>query len=81
MGRGKEATRHDLTNACALDYGCHQYFTSHPAEHYQWQVKRLGQKEVDALILRSNTYKKRDDKMDCLVWKQALIDLKGGKHE
>lgn len=74
-GRGKEATRFDPDNADALCYGCHQYFTSQPDEHYAWQVKRKGQKTVDAITLRSNQYKKRDDKMEVLIWRQALKDL------
>lgn len=75
QGRGKEATRFDPENADALCYGCHQYFTSHPAEHYQWQVYKKGQQAIDLLVLRSNGYKKRDDKMEILVWKAALQDL------
>lgn len=75
MGRGKENTRFDPANACALDYGCHMYFTAHPAEHYQWQVQRLGQEAVDALILSSNMYKKRDDKAEALYWTQKLKEL------
>lgn len=74
-GRGKEATRFDPENADALCYGCHRYFTSFPDEHYQWQVKRKGQKAIDALILRANGYKKRDDKMEAIIWKAALEDL------
>lgn len=79
MGRGKENTRFDPLNCDALCYGCHQYFTSHPAEHYQWQVERKGQKLVDALVLRSNTYKKRQDKDECLIWREAIKDLTNNK--
>lgn len=75
QGRGKENTRFDPENADALCYGCHQYFTSHPAEHYQWQVARKGQKTVDLIVLRSNQYKKRDDKLECMIWRAALKDL------
>ena len=60
MGRGKENTRFDPENADALCYGCHMYFTAHPMEHYDWQVKRKGQEVVDAIKLRSNQYKKRN---------------------
>lgn len=75
QGRGKEATRFEPLNADALCYGCHQYFTSHPAEHYEWQVQRKGQEAVDMLILQSNGYKKKDRKMEVLIWRQALKDL------
>lgn len=75
QGRGKESTRFEPLNADALCYGCHQYFTSHPAEHYAWQVRRKGQSVVDAVVLQSNQYKKRDDKMEVIIWRQALADL------
>lgn len=74
-GRGKESTRFDPENCDALCYGCHQYFTSYPDEHYAWQVERKGQEAIDALILRSNQYKKRDDKAEKAKWVQALKDL------
>lgn len=62
-------------NADALCYGCHQYFTSQPDEHEAWQVKRKGQKMVDQIILTSNTYKKRDDKLEAMYWRQELKKL------
>lgn len=74
-GRGKEATRFDPRNATALCYGCHQYFTSHPQEHYLWQVERMGQKEVDALILASNLYHKKDRLAEKMYWKQKYNKL------
>lgn len=72
QGRGKEATRFDPLNADALCYGCHQYFTSHPADHFNWQTERKGKKVIEALILRSNTYKKRDDKTEKKYWKDKI---------
>jgi hypothetical protein len=58
-----------------LDYGCHQYFTSHPAEHYAWQVKRLGQETVDKLVLSSNMYCRKDRKSEAMYWRQELKKL------
>lgn len=75
MGRGKEATRFDPDNANALCYGCHQFFTSHPALHLEWQVMKKGQPLVDNIILRSSFHKKKDRKMEVLIWRQALKDL------
>lgn len=75
QGRGKEATRFDPSNADALCYGCHQYFTSHPAEHYNWQVERKGQAVIDELVMRSNTYKKKDRKFEAALWRAELIEL------
>lgn len=51
------------------------YFTSHPGEHYQWQVKTKGQKVVDQLILQSNTYKKKDRALEKIIWAQALKNI------
>lgn len=79
QGRGKEATRFEPLNADALCYGCHQYFTSHPAEHYAWQVSIKGQDTVDKITLQSNTYKKRDDKMEKIIWATALKELNENK--
>lgn len=75
MGRGKENTRFDPENADALCYGCHQHFTSHPALHMEWQIQRKGQAAVDAIILRSSLYKKKDRVMEKIIWKKALEDL------
>lgn len=75
QGRGKEATRFDQDNVCTLCMGCHMYFTANPAEHYQWQVERLGLARVTTLVLDSNGYKKKDRKMEVLIWRQALKDI------
>jgi hypothetical protein len=74
QGRRKEGTRFEPLNADALCHGCHQYFTSHPAEHTFWQVQLKGQETVDRLILQSNTYKKKDRKLEAIIWKQAHKD-------
>lgn len=75
MGRGKENTRFDPENADAMCYGCHRYLTAHPAEHVDWQVKRKGQQAVDMIKFRSGQYKKKDRKMEVLIWRKALEDL------
>lgn len=75
MGRGKEATRFEPRNADALCYGCHQYFTSHPAEHYDWQVWKKGEKTVKALQVQAHSYKKKDRATEKFIWEVALEDL------
>ncbi len=75
QGRGKEATRFEPLNADALCYGCHQYFTSHPGEHLMWQIERKGQETVDAIVLQSNSYKKRNDKEEATYWREQLKNL------
>ncbi len=76
QGRAKENTRFNPDNAVALCYGCHQYFTSQPAEHYQWQVNRLGQDKVNQLVVASNTYVKKDRKLQAMLWKQEYEKLR-----
>lgn len=74
MGRGKEGTRYEPLNADALCYGCHQFFTSHPLEHMEWQLKTKGEATVDKLRLAGNTYRKKDRALEALYWKQRLAD-------
>lgn len=73
-GRGKEATRFEPLNVDTLCYGCHSYFTAQPNEHLEWQIQTKGQEIVDRLILQSNTYKKKDRKLEALYWRQRLQD-------
>lgn len=80
QGRRKEATRYDLENCDCLCGGCHKWFTSMPFEHVQWQIKTKGQKTVDAIIVRSNSYKKKDRKLEKMIWEQAYKDLKAEKY-
>lgn len=75
QGRGKENTRFDLENVDTLCPGCHQYFTANPGEHYQWQVKEKGQEMVDAIILASNMYVKKDRIAQKIYWTQQLKEI------
>lgn len=75
QGRGKEATRFDPRNADALCYGCHQYFTSNPSEHYRWQVEKKGQEAVDEIQRLSNTYMKKDRKAQAAKWRAELKEM------
>jgi hypothetical protein len=75
QGRRKEATRFDLENVDCMCGGCHLYLTAFPYEHTQWQIQNKGKQTVEAIVLRSNGHKKRDDKMDKLIWSAALKDL------
>lgn len=72
QGRGKESTRFDELNVCTLCMGCHRYFSSHPGEHYQWQVKRLGQEVVEQIVLTSNMYTKKNREAEKIYWRQRL---------
>lgn len=75
QGRRKEATRFDPQNCDTLCMGCHSYFTANPAEHYMWQVSRKGQNTINEIVIISNSYCKKDRKMQALIWKQAYSDL------
>jgi len=76
QGRRKEATRFDPLNVDTLCFHCHQYFTANPAEHYMWQVDKKGLTTVNEIVIRSNSYKKKDRSFDALIWGQAYRDLK-----
>jgi hypothetical protein len=71
-GRRKESTRFDLLNADSLCAGCHKWFTEHKTEYEAWKLERLGQKEYDLLMLRSNTPAKKDRKLQAMIWKELL---------
>lgn len=81
QGRRKEATRFDEDNVDCLCGGCHSYFTANPAEHYEWQVKTKGQKLVDNIVLRSNTYMKKDRTLAKIYWTQRYKGLKENRNE
>ena len=72
-GRANEAVRFDPLNTDCLCYGCHQYFTSNPAEYVAWKKKKLGEKNFKQLTLNANSYKKRDDKLELLWLKKELM--------
>jgi 5-methylcytosine-specific restriction endonuclease McrA len=74
-GRGKESTRFDPDNVCTLCFACHSWFTAHPQEHYDWQVKRLGQKKIDELTLKVNTYHKKNRELELIYWRKELKNL------
>lgn len=79
QGRRKEATRFDIENCDTLCGGCHQYFTANPGEHYMWQVATKGQATINAIIVRSNSHKKKDRRLETIIWKQAYLQLKSEK--
>ena len=56
--RRTQATRHDMDNAMALCYGCHQHVDSHPTEKEILFRNALGAERFDALAARAHA--KRD---------------------
>ena len=59
FSRRIKATRFDPDNACALDYGCHQYLDSHPNEKLAFFRGRLGSERFDALEARAKAKRSR----------------------
>lgn len=75
-GRRSQAGRYDPDNCTAICYGCHQHFDEHNRPEYTiFKKKQLGEKRYKEMTVRINGYKKKDDKMNYLIWKQAYYDL------
>ena len=53
-GRMRKSVRWDADNAAGLCGACHIYLTSHPEEHRQFFLERLGQDKYNELMLRAN---------------------------
>lgn len=73
-GRGKESTRFDLLNVDALCRSCHRWFGEHKTEYEEWKQEQLGHTEYFLLLLRANTYKKKDRKLQAIIWAKLLKD-------
>lgn len=71
-GRRKESVRFYPENVDSHCYGCHSFFESNPEEHRAWKLKQLGQKRFDALTIKANTPRKRDDVMTRIVLKELF---------
>ena len=59
-GRARKSVRFDPKNCQALCHGCHSFFTANPELHRQFYLKKIGEKEYNALMLRANTPGKPD---------------------
>jgi hypothetical protein len=75
QGRRKEGTRFEPLNVDTMCSGCHSYLGANPAEHYACHVEHKGQEIVDALVLQSNMYHKKDRQAEKLYWRQKLKEL------
>jgi hypothetical protein len=75
FGRRAESTRFDPENACSHCFSCHQYLGSNPLEFVEWKKKQLGEKRFQALTVQHNMMKKKDRKLEAMIWKQALKEL------
>ena len=71
-GRRHENTRFDEENCDLLTFSEHQYFEENPAAYQEWKLKQLGEKKYKELMVRANTYKKRDDKLQEIILKKLV---------
>ena len=56
--RGNYQTRWDTRNGYCLCATCHHFFEGRPSEHTEFVKERIGQAELDLLVLDSNTIRK-----------------------
>lgn len=59
-GRGEKSVRYDEDNAAGLCGACHMYLGSHPNEHRDFFLERLGEDGFNLLMLRANGVNKAD---------------------
>ncbi len=76
FGRANEATRFAPENVDALCMGCHQLYGSTNREDYrEFKIKQLGAEGFKKLIVLSNSYKRKDRKLEAIRWKAAYFAL------
>ena len=76
FGRGRENTRYDPENADSLCFGCHKIWGSDDKEGYrEFKIRQLGEEGFKLLMVRANTYKKKDRYMSLLESKELLKTL------
>lgn len=73
--RSREATRHDPENAYALCYGCHSWGHRNPLQFHEWVKGKMGDEAYMRLMIRSNSYGKRDDKLAEITLQAMLKEL------
>jgi len=76
FGRRSESTRFDPENCDALCFGCHQIWGSDDREGYRaFKIKQLGERGFKLLMVRNNTYQRKDRKMSLIVAQQLIKTL------
>ena len=76
-GRGHESTRFEPDNCMTLCAYHHNYLGHGEGrdEYRDMMIKKLGEKRFKTLELQKNTYKKKDRKLEVIIWKEALKKL------
>lgn len=73
FSRAAESTRFYPENVDTLCYGCHQHWGSADKEGYrEFKKKQLGVIGWKLLQFRHESYKKKDRKMERIIWRAAL---------
>lgn len=75
--RTHESTRYDPDNCLALCFYHHQLLGHGEGrdEYKKLMLKKLGKKRYDMLEWKAHQYKKKDRKLDYLIWKKAYEQL------
>lgn len=75
FGRERQGTRFNFDNCDCLCPYCHKQLGSVDKEAYRnFKIKKIGQARYDALVIRANTYHKKDLPLIRLWLKQEFKD-------
>ena len=74
-GRRKMSVRYNEQNCSALCKGCHRFFTENPAQHTDFFIKRLGEKEYKKLMLDADIPKQPDYKLLEIYYTKLLSEI------
>ena len=73
--RRYKSVRYDPDNACALDFGCHQYLDSHPLEKIEFFKARLGEEGFEMLQHRARQLGKPDKEAIKLYLQEKIKEV------
>ena len=74
-GRSRKSVRWDEDNLVALDFGCHQYWGSHPAEFVEWFKSYLGEEKFNLLASRMRIVGKPDKELLTLYFRGKIREV------
>lgn len=77
--RRHESVRFDPENCDWVCAKCHYFVETHPDGQKtleKWKLKQLGEQKYNWLMIRTQTYQKKDDTIQILVIKELAKSLK-----
>lgn len=78
--RRKKSVRYDPDNACACDFGCHQYLDSNPLEKIDVFHRLLGEEKFTHLNIRAmQTHPKLDKEIIKIFLQEQIKMLEKGE--